>query len=140
MSFAPIEETLVMIILIVATGLDGISTPPYSSFDIPISIHKTNIKNTFLLKNRHTPRDWIWTADMVTSLALFTPRLAEHSAPQDVSAEQRRPANSDKLAYDLGLIDTDLPFDQARARYLINDRVMKYAGDPDFSVKIRQEK
>ena len=50
------------------------------------------------------------------------------------------PANSDKLAYDLDLIDTDLSFEQARARYFINDRAMKHADDPDFSVKIRQEK
>jgi hypothetical protein len=49
------------------------------------------------------------------------------------------PANSDKLAYDLGLIDTTLPFAQARTRYFINDRAEKYADDPNFSVKIRQE-
>jgi len=49
------------------------------------------------------------------------------------------PANSDKLAYELGLIDTDLSFEGARTRYYINDRAMKYADDPNFSVKIRQE-
>jgi hypothetical protein len=48
------------------------------------------------------------------------------------------PANSDKLAYDLGLIDTDLTFEQARVRYFINDRAMKYAADPNFSIKIRE--
>ncbi|MFA6315057.1 MAG: DUF4105 domain-containing protein [Candidatus Paceibacterota bacterium] len=50
------------------------------------------------------------------------------------------PANSDKLAYELDLIDTDLPFEEARLRYFINNRAMKYADDPDFSVKIRQGK
>lgn len=49
------------------------------------------------------------------------------------------PANSDKLAYDLGLIDTDLTFEQVRVRYFINDQAMKYADDPNFSVKIRLE-
>ena len=49
------------------------------------------------------------------------------------------PANSDKLAYDLGLIDTDLSFEDARARYFINDKAIKYSDDPDFSVKIRRE-
>lgn len=49
------------------------------------------------------------------------------------------PANSDKLAYELGLIDTELSFDEARKRYFINDRAMKYADDEDFSVKIRGE-
>jgi hypothetical protein len=49
------------------------------------------------------------------------------------------PANSDKLAYDLGLIDTDLSFEDARTRYFINDKAMKYADNPDFSVKIREK-
>ncbi len=49
------------------------------------------------------------------------------------------PSNSDKLAYKLGLIDTDLSFEDARIRYHINDRAMKYASDPNFSVKIREE-
>ncbi|MBP6858301.1 MAG: DUF4105 domain-containing protein [Candidatus Pacebacteria bacterium] len=48
------------------------------------------------------------------------------------------PANSDRFAYDIGLIDTDLPFEEARARYLINDRAEKYADAPDFSVRIRE--
>lgn len=48
------------------------------------------------------------------------------------------PADSDKLAYKLGLLDTDLPFEQAREKFLINERALKYADDPLFSVKIRQ--
>ena len=48
------------------------------------------------------------------------------------------PANSDRYAYDIGLIDTDLTFEEARKRYLINDRAEKYADAPDFSVKIRE--
>lgn len=48
------------------------------------------------------------------------------------------PANSDKLAYDLGLIDTDIPFEETRKKYFINDRAMKYSEDPAFSVKIRE--
>ena len=49
------------------------------------------------------------------------------------------PENSDRLAYELGLIDTDLSFEEARKRFSINDRARKYADAPDFSVKIRQE-
>lgn len=49
------------------------------------------------------------------------------------------PANSDKLAYDLKLIDTNLSFEEARKRYFINDRAEKYATSSDFSVKIRGE-
>ncbi len=47
------------------------------------------------------------------------------------------PANSDKLAYDLGLIDTDLTFEQARLKFNINERAMLYADDPEFSKRIR---
>ncbi|HEX6644607.1 MAG TPA: DUF4105 domain-containing protein [Gemmatimonadales bacterium] len=49
------------------------------------------------------------------------------------------PGYSDRLAYDLGLIDTELAFEQAKARFHINDRALRYAGDPDFSSLIRQE-
>ncbi len=48
------------------------------------------------------------------------------------------PGYSDKLAYDLGLLDTTLSYDQIRARYQINDRAIKYATSSDFSVKIRE--
>lgn len=47
------------------------------------------------------------------------------------------PESSDRLAYDLGLIDTDLTFEEARKKYFINDRALKYADSPDFSIKIR---
>ncbi len=48
------------------------------------------------------------------------------------------PGYSDRLVYDLGLIDTTLPFEQIRTKYRINDRAMQYANHPDFSVKIRE--
>lgn len=48
------------------------------------------------------------------------------------------PGYSDQLAYDLGLIDTDLSFEKAREYFKINERSEKYADAADFSVKIRQ--
>ena len=47
------------------------------------------------------------------------------------------PAYSDDLAYDLGLIDTDLPRDRYRAAHRINARASRYAADPAFSARIR---
>jgi hypothetical protein len=47
------------------------------------------------------------------------------------------PAYSDDLAYDLGLIDTDLPRDRYRAAHRINDLASRYAEDPAFSARIR---
>jgi hypothetical protein len=51
------------------------------------------------------------------------------------------PENSDKFANSLGLIDAEegTPFSEIRKRWYINNRALKYADDPDFSVKIRQE-
>jgi hypothetical protein len=47
------------------------------------------------------------------------------------------PGYSDQLAWRIGLIETDLPFETARERYLINARAERYAEDPEFSQKIR---
>ena len=49
------------------------------------------------------------------------------------------PGYSDKLAYDLGLLDTKLPYEQIRSEYQVNDKAMKYATSSDFSLKIRGE-
>lgn len=47
------------------------------------------------------------------------------------------PENSDKILYDIGLIDTELSFEEAREMFLINERALKYADDDSFSTKIR---
>jgi hypothetical protein len=47
------------------------------------------------------------------------------------------PGYSDELAFDLGLIDTDLPLEQARQRFHINERALRFADDPAFSRRIR---
>ena len=47
------------------------------------------------------------------------------------------PGYSDELAYDLGLIDTDLPFPEAKQRYRIDDDALSAEGREDFSRQIR---
>ncbi|MEZ5465304.1 MAG: DUF4105 domain-containing protein [Lysobacteraceae bacterium] len=47
------------------------------------------------------------------------------------------PAYSDDLAYDLGLIDTNLPRDQYRDAYRINDLAAEHADSAEFSQAIR---
>lgn len=47
------------------------------------------------------------------------------------------PETSDELAYGLGMIDTELSFEDARNRFYINEKAEKYADDKDFSVRIR---
>ena len=67
-------------------------------------------------------------------------RHVNRVAPRRVGTDWRvlLPGYSDRLAYELGLIDTDLPFEQARKRFHINARAARWADSPDFSRKIRE--
>jgi hypothetical protein len=47
------------------------------------------------------------------------------------------PGYADRFAYKLGLIDTSLPFDEAREHFRINERAEAYANDAEFSRAIR---
>jgi hypothetical protein len=47
------------------------------------------------------------------------------------------PGYADKLAYDLGLIDNRLPFEEVKRRARVNGAVLKYKDHPQFSTKIR---
>jgi hypothetical protein len=48
------------------------------------------------------------------------------------------PGFSDALLYDLGLIDTTLPFEEAQKAFHSSKRALEHTNDPLFSVKIRQ--
>jgi hypothetical protein len=48
------------------------------------------------------------------------------------------PGYSDELAYELGLIDTQLPFPAAKHHFRIDDDALRAAGRDDFSRRIRQ--
>jgi hypothetical protein len=48
------------------------------------------------------------------------------------------PGYSDELAYELGLIDTELPFAAAKQHFRIDDDALRAAGRDDFSRRIRQ--
>ncbi len=47
------------------------------------------------------------------------------------------PGYSDALAHERGLLDTDLPLEAARARFLVNERAREHSGASDFSLRIR---
>ncbi|MCR9119698.1 MAG: DUF4105 domain-containing protein [bacterium] len=49
------------------------------------------------------------------------------------------PGLSDRLAYNLGLLETNDPFDVARSRAYVNWRALKHREADDFSLKIREE-
>jgi hypothetical protein len=48
------------------------------------------------------------------------------------------PGYSDALAHRLGILDTDLPLDEARQRWYANDRSREWRDAEDFSVRIRE--
>lgn len=49
------------------------------------------------------------------------------------------PGYSDKLAQELGLIDSSISITELRAKYRINERAALYASDPLFSQRIREK-
>jgi hypothetical protein len=49
------------------------------------------------------------------------------------------PGHSDSLAYELGMLDTNLPFAEAQKHALINGLAHLHRNDPDFSRRIRGE-
>ena len=79
-----------------------------------------------------------------TLVANCTNTIAQHVnslSPSRIPFSYRLllPGYADELAYDLGLIDTELSFEAARRHFRINDRAAAYAGRPDFSVGIRSD-
>jgi len=48
------------------------------------------------------------------------------------------PAYSDRLAYELGLLDTDTSFERTRERARVSYQAYLYRDDPEFSVKMRR--
>ena len=48
------------------------------------------------------------------------------------------PGYTDEVAHRLGLIDTSLDIEEARARFRINERAKRWLGDPAFSQRIRE--
>lgn len=77
-----------------------------------------------------------------TLTSTCTSNIVDHVnliAPEPISFSHKTllPAYSDDLAFDLGLIDTDLPRDLFRAAYRINDLALRHADHADFSAAIR---
>ncbi len=108
----------------------------------PIKASPEQIKNLFI--------DMLTRADKLqrkpefynTLTSTCTTNIVSHVnklVPDRISLDYRilLPGYSDRYAYELGLIDTNLPFDEARVRFNINTLAEKYADDPDFSKMIR---
>jgi len=112
----------------------------------PIKTGKEKVKGLFLdmIKRANKLKDSPEFYNTITNTC--TTNIIKHVntiTPHRISIlnfEVFFPEDSDELAYKLGLIDTDLSFDEARKRYFINNKAEKYADYLDFSVRIRGEK
>jgi hypothetical protein len=76
------------------------------------------------------------TSNCTSNIVQHVNRLVPGRVP--FSFKWMLPGYSDRLAYDLGLIDTGLPFEAIRMRYRINQRAERAGDSPGFSVRIRE--
>lgn len=75
------------------------------------------------------------TSTCTTNIVRHINAIAPNRIP--LSYKVLLPAFADELAYDLGLIETDLPRDQFRIAHLINDLALIHADSAAFSTGIR---
>ena len=75
------------------------------------------------------------TSTCTTNLVAHVNRIAPKRVP--FSYKVLLPGYSDELAYDVGLLDTTVPFPELRRRALINARAAAADTSPDFSALIR---
>lgn len=76
------------------------------------------------------------TNNCTTNIVRHVNRLSPQKIPSDYRVLLS--GNSDRLAYDLGLLDTDTTFDATKARSGVNYLAYLHRNDADFSAKIRQ--
>lgn len=75
------------------------------------------------------------TNNCTTNIASHVNELFPERIPWDSSF--LLPKSADEYALSIGLLDTDLPIEEAREKYHINKRAMQFETDPLFSQKIR---
>ena len=75
------------------------------------------------------------TSTCTTNIVSHVNRIAPERVPW--SYKVLLPGYSDELAYDIGLLDTSVPFAELRKRSLINERAAAADSSPDFSARIR---
>jgi hypothetical protein len=149
-SFSPLKGLLrrYELVYVVADERDVIRLRTnYRKDDVrlyPIDGEKESVKNVFLgmlaRANKLATEPEMYntlTNNCTTNLAHHVRAFSEAEIPWwDV--RYLFPENADKVAYDAGLIDTDLPFEEARDYFYITDRAQKLDKDPEFSKKIRE--
>ena len=62
--------------------------------------------------------------------------IVPHAVPHGIKTIL--PGYADDVAYSLGLIDNSVTLDQARQRYKVNERAIRFVADSNFSRRIRE--
>lgn len=78
----------------------------------------------------------ILTNNCTTNLVRHYNRVSPSRFPMDIRVIL--PGLSDRLAYQLGIIESNGSFEEVKARAHANPRAILFASDPNFSQKIRQ--
>lgn len=111
-------------------------------FLYPIKADKSGMKSLFLDmltradKLQREPEFYnTLTSTCTTNIVSHVNKLVPDRVPFDYRI--LLPGYSNKYAYELGLIDTNLPFEEARTKFNINERAQTYADSPEFSKMIR---
>jgi hypothetical protein len=72
------------------------------------------------------------TSNVVDHVNHIVPRAVPHGIKTIL------PGYADDVAYSLGLIDNAIPLEQARQRFKVNERAVRFAADSNFSRRIRE--
>jgi hypothetical protein len=114
-------------------------------FMYPIKAEKQDIQTLFLsmLKRAkslsETPEFYnTLTNNCTTAILSHVNEIKTEKIPW--SFEALMPSNSDKVIYDLGLIDTNLTLREAREYYQINELSDEFSNSSDYSQRIRKER
>lgn len=114
-------------------------------FMYPIKIEKEDLKKFFLSvlkradKLSKNPEFYnLFLNNCTTSILGHANEI--RNVPIKYSWQAFLPAFSDKVIYDLWIIDTKMTFEEAKKYYKINELSEKYADSPDYSEKIRKER
>lgn len=78
----------------------------------------------------------VLTNNCNTNLFRHINRVTSHKVPY--TWQVLLPGYSDRLAYQVGLIDTDTTFEQTKLRARVNELAYRYHDDPNFSTLIRR--
>ncbi len=112
-------------------------------FLYPVTADRENMRRMFV-SMLHRANALAETPEFYNTLTnTCTTNLVDHAneiSPRRIPRSHKilMPAFSDELARDIGLIDSDLPIGELRARHRVNERALAHADDPHFSQRIRE--